>query len=145
MPYCPVCRHQFEDETECPTDKVALVDGLPYMTVDSDSTTWVEIATVGSEEEARMIKGFLESEGIPTQLESLELNAVPVNFGAIGEIRVYVDGNREADALRMLTEREESYEAMQSDDAMHSGESVMTDEGPAQIADDAESVPEEEH
>lgn len=139
MAYCPVCKHQFEDAQECPNDKVALVDELPYLTVDADKMTWVDITSVGSLEEAKMIQGFLESEGIPTQLESLELNALPVNFGGIGEIRIYVDATREADALRLLEDREEQYDSMASD-----GSSVMTDEGAAEIAADAEYVAEDE-
>lgn len=138
MAYCPVCKRAFEEKTECPDDKVALVDELPFQTVDGDTTTWVEIATVGSEEDARMVQGFLEAEGIPTQYESLEINMLPVNIGTMGEIRVFVDAAREADAIRLLAEREEEFEAATSDEA------VMTDDGPATIADDAETVLDEE-
>jgi hypothetical protein len=138
MAYCPVCKREFEAETECPDDKVALVDELPYQTVDGDSTTWVEIATVGSEDEARMVCGFLQAEGIPAQYESLEVNMLPVNIGTMGEIRVFVDAQREADAIRLLAEREEDFDAAPSD------ESVMTEDGPAMIADDAETVPEDD-
>ncbi|MBI2215600.1 MAG: DUF2007 domain-containing protein [Acidobacteria bacterium] len=138
MAYCPVCKREFEAKTECPDDKVALVDELPYQTVEGDTTTWVEIATVGSEEEARMVRGFLQAEGIPSQYESLEVNMLPVNIGTMGEIRVFVDAEREADAIRLLAEREEDFEAAPSD------ESVMTDDGPAMIADDAETVSEDD-
>ena len=138
MPYCPVCKREFEDKTECPDDKVELVEELPYQTVEGDTTTWVEIATVGSEEEARMVQGFLEEEGIPSQFESLEINMLPVNIGAMGEIRVFVDAKREADAIRLLAERDEEFEAAPSD------ESVMTDEGPAVIAEDSETVSDDE-
>ncbi|MFA6955384.1 MAG: DUF2007 domain-containing protein [Thermoanaerobaculia bacterium] len=138
MAYCPVCKHEFEDKTECPDDKVALVDELPYQTVEGETTAWVEIATVGSEEEARMVQGFLEAEGIPTQYESLEINMLPVNIGTMGEIRVFVDAKREADAINLLAERDEDFEAAPSN------ESVMTDEGPANIADDSETIPEDD-
>jgi len=138
MPYCPVCKRELEDKTECPDDKVALVEELPYQTVEGDTTTWVEIATVGSEDEARMVKGYLEAEGIPAQYESLEINMLPVNIGSMGEIRVFVDAKREADAIRLLAERDEDFAAAPSD------ESVMTDEGPATIADDSETVNEDD-
>ncbi len=137
MAYCPVCKHEFEEMTECPDDKVALVDELPYQTVEGDTTTWVEIATLGSEDEARMVQGFLEAEGIPSQYESLEINMLPVNIGAMGEIRVFVDAKREADAVRLLSDREDDFESHMTD------ESVMTEDGPAQIADDAETVNED--
>lgn len=138
MPYCPVCKREFQDATECPDDKVGLLEELPYQTVEGETTTWVEIATVGSEEEARMIRGFLEAEGIPANYESLEVNMLPVNVGAMGEIRVFVDAQREADAIRLLAEREEEFDAAPSE------ESVMTDEGPATIADDSETVLDDE-
>lgn len=138
MPYCPVCKREFDETNECPDDKVALVEELSYQTVEGDTTTWVEIATVGSEEEARMVRGYLDAEGIPAQYESLEVNMLPVNIGSMGEIRVFVDARREADAIRLLAERDEDFEGAPSD------ESVMTDEGPATIADDSETISEEE-
>ena len=138
MQYCPVCKREFEDTTECPDDKVALVEELGYQTVEGDTTTWVEIATVGSEEEARMVRGYLDAEGIPAQYESLEVNMLPVNIGSMGEIRVFVDAKREADAIRLLAERDEDFEAAPSD------ESVMTEDGPASIADDSETVSSDE-
>ena len=29
MAYCPICKQQFNDRDDCPTDRVALVDELP--------------------------------------------------------------------------------------------------------------------
>jgi hypothetical protein len=130
-----VCKHQFEDDVkECPNDKVPLVEDLPFLTVDAGDTAWVEIASVVTQTEARLIAGFLEAEGIPAQIESLKFTAEPVNLGAMAEIRVFVDATREADALRLLEERSENFESAESD------ESVLTDEGPATIDDDAESA-----
>ena len=138
MSYCPVCKHQFEDDVkECPNDKVPLVEDLPFLTVDAGDTAWVEIASVVTQTEARLIQGFLEAEGIPTQIESLKFTAEPVNLGAMAEIRVFVDATREADALRLLEERAEEFEASADDD------SVLTDDGPATIEDDAESADDE--
>ena len=85
-----------------------------------------------------MVRGYLDAEGIPAQYESLEVNMLPVNIGSMGEIRVFVDAKREADAIRLLAERDEDFEAAPSD------ESVMTDEGPAIIADDSETVTEDD-
>lgn len=118
MSYCPVCKHQFEDDVkECPSDKVPLVEDLPFQTVEGGETAWVEITSVVTQAEARLIQGFLAAEGIPAQIESLKFTAEPVNLGAMAEIRVFVDAAREADALRLLEERSEEFESMQADEA----------------------------
>jgi len=138
MSYCPVCKHQFEDDVkECPKDKVPLVEDLPFLTVEGGDTAWVEITSVVTQTEARLIQGFLEAEGIPTQIESLKFTAEPVNLGAMAEIRVFVDAAREADAIRLLEERREEFESAESDD------SVLTDDGPATIDEDSEDADED--
>jgi hypothetical protein len=135
MPYCPVCKHEFEaDVTECPTDKTPLVDELPFQTVEGSETVWVEIASAVTEDQARLLQGFLEASGIPTQIESLKFTMEPVNLGALAEIRVFVESTRGDEALRLLEERDDDFESMRSD------ESVMTDDGPATIVDDAETA-----
>lgn len=134
MPYCPVCKHKFDDDvTKCPNDETALVEELPFLTVEGDGTAWVEIASVVTQNEARLIHGFLEAEGIPVQIESLKFTMEPVNLGALAEIRVFVDASREADAIRLIEERNEEFEALKSE------ESVVTEDGPAEIADDSDT------
>ncbi len=134
MSYCPVCKHQFEDDVkECPDDKELLVEELPYQTVEGDGTAWVEIASVVTMSEAQILKGFLDAEGIPAQIESLKFTAEPVNLGAMAEIRVFVDASGEEEALRLIEERGDEFASLGADD------SVVTDEGPAVIEDDAES------
>ena len=51
---------------------------------------WEIVRTVGTDEEAALIAGFLDSAGIPTQVESLLFHQEPVNFGKLGEVRVLV-------------------------------------------------------
>lgn len=105
-------------------------------TVEGPNSTWVEIATAPTEEEANLLQGFLVAEGIPCQLESLRFDMAPVNFGKLGEIRVYVPAEQEAAAQTLLSERETEYRDHQTD------ESVLTDEGPATIDEDAQTSPE---
>ena len=137
MPYCPTCRHAFPEETtECPTCSAALVDELPYQTIDSPTSTWVEIATAATVDEARILQGFLEAEGISCQLESLRFNEAPVNVGTMAEIRVYVSAEDQQDALKLLDERQREYDSLRDE------ETVITDEGPAAIDDDAQTVAE---
>lgn len=135
MSYCPVCKRQFEDDVkECPGDKVPLVEELPFQTVDGGETVWVEVASVVTQSEARLLQGFLEANGISAQIESLKFTAEPVNLGAMAEIRIFVDALREADVRRLIEERNDDFESMKDD------ESVMTDDGPATIDDNAENT-----
>jgi Putative prokaryotic signal transducing protein len=140
MAYCPTCKNSFDgDVTECPTDKVPLVDELPYQTVESESGTWVEIASAGTPDEAQLLQGFLQAEGIDCQIESLKFNMEPINFGTMGEIRIFVRAEDEAAAVALLQKREDEYEQLDED-----GEVVVTDDGPAEIDDGAQTEAESE-
>lgn len=135
MPYCPTCKRAFgEDVTECPDDRVQLVAELPFQAVPAPGETWVEIASMGTEDEARLLQGFLEAEGIPAQVENVKFNMEPINFGAMGDIRVYVGADDEQRALELLRRREAEYEKLDDE-----AETVVTDEGPATIDDQAEA------
>ena len=135
MAYCPKCKQKFADDVaECPEDKVKLVNELPFQTVSGDSATWVEIASTGSYNEARLLQGFLEAEGIPAQIENVKFTMEPINFGTMGDIRIYVDAEDEQRAIALLRKREAEYDELDDD-----GETVVTDEGTAAIADDSES------
>jgi hypothetical protein len=99
-----------------------------------DGTTWVEIASTGTEDEAQLVRGFLEGEGIPAQVENVKFEQAPINFGSMGDIRVYVASEDEARAQELLRKRDQEYERLDDD-----GETLVTDEGPAVI--DETSVP----
>ncbi|HVE71003.1 MAG TPA: DUF2007 domain-containing protein [Thermoanaerobaculia bacterium] len=100
-----------------------------------DGTTWVEIASAGTDDEALLIKGFLDAEGITAQVESLKVDQAPINFGSMGEIRVYVSGEDEVRAQELLRKRNQEYERLDDDD-----ETLVTDEGPAVIDETAAPV-----
>lgn len=93
-----------------------------------DGTTWVEIASTGTVDEANLLQGFLEAEGITAQIENVKFNMEPINFGAMGEIRIYVSSTDESRAQQLLREREQEYEKLDDDE-----ETLVTDEGPALI------------
>jgi hypothetical protein len=138
MPYCPVCKRQFDDPaTECPTDKAPLVDQLPFQTVESPGTTWVEITSVGSDDEARLLAGFLEAEGIAAEVESLRFSMEPVNLGQMSEIRIYVGAEDERRAMELLERRASTFATLPND------ENLMTDEGPAEYDESIETKTEE--
>lgn len=100
-----------------------------------DGTTWVEIASMGTEDEAKLVQGFLEAEGIAAQVESVRSDFAPANFGMLGDIRVYVGADDEARAQQLLRDRERQAETLDDDD-----ETLVTDEGPALIDETAQAV-----
>ena len=113
----------------------------PYQSVQSDGgTTWVEITSVGTEDEARLVQGFLDAEGIPAQIENLKFSMEPINFGAMGDIRIYVSSENEQRAMELLRQRDAEYDKLDDDD-----EALVTDEGQADIAEDAEAEPDDEN
>ena len=133
MSYCPTCKQVFStSEKECPTDHVALVSELPFQSIAGDGTTWVEIASTGAEDKARLIQGFLDAEGIPAQIENVKFSMEPINFGTMGDIRVYVSAEDESRAQQLLREREREWDRLDDDT-----ETVVTDEGPAEIGDES--------
>ena len=91
-------------------------------------TTWVEIASCGTEDEANLLKGFLDAEGIDAQIENVKFSMEPINFGTMGDIRVYVASGNDVRAQELLRSREAEYQKLDDDD-----ETLVTDEGPATI------------
>jgi hypothetical protein len=131
MRYCPTCKQGFEDQSECPVDRTALVDELPFQTIAGDGeTTWVEIASCGGEDEARLLQGFLQAEGIDAQIENVKFSMEPINFGTMGDIRIYVAATNEAHARELLNERDRAFDKLDVD-----GETLVTDDGPADIGE----------
>jgi hypothetical protein len=101
-------------------------------TVEGENTTWIEIASTGTEEEARLLQGFLEAEGIPAQVENVKFTMEPINFGKMGDVRVYVPAEEERRAQDLLRSRDRAYEKLDDDE-----DTVVTDEGPASIDESA--------
>ena len=93
-----------------------------------DGTTWVEIASVGTADEASLLQGFLQAEGIPAQIENVKFTMEPINFGTMGDIRIYVGAEDEQRAQDLLRQREREYETLDDDE-----ETLVTDEGPAEL------------
>ena len=91
-----------------------------------DGTTWVEIASTGTADEATLLSGFLEAEGIPANVENVKFQMEPINFGTMGDIRIYVPSEHEQRAMELLRSRDRQYEQLNDDD-----ETLVTDEGPA--------------
>jgi len=71
---------------------------------------WVIVAVVGTEEEAALIAGYLESQDLPCEVESLLFHQEPVNFGRLGEVRIKVPAAARARAEELLAARPTSAE-----------------------------------
>lgn len=108
-------------------------------TIEGDGVTWVEIASSGTQDEATLMQGFLEAEGISAQIENVKFTMEPINFGTMGDIRVYVPAGDEQRAFALLRQRQQAYDKLGDDD-----ETLVTDEGPAEIDDDAQTDTETE-
>lgn len=98
-----------------------------------DGNTWVEIASTGSEDEAQLIQGFLEAAGITAQIENVKFSMEPINFGTMGDIRVYVGADDEARAQQLLQQREQAYDKLDDDT-----ETLVTDDGEQAIDENAQ-------
>ncbi len=72
---------------------------------------WVEVAAVGEDEEAALIAGLLESEGIPCEIEGPSSRRGPRDLGAFGASRVMVPPDRAEEAQAALARREREFEA----------------------------------
>jgi hypothetical protein len=115
------------------------VDTENVQTVQGDTVTWVEIASTGTEDEAELLRGFLEAEGIAAQVENVKFRMEPVNFGTLGDIRIYVGTEDEQRAMQLLRSRDRAYERLDDD-----AETVVTDEGPALIDESSRAEKEPE-
>ena len=110
-----------------------MADDSPVRTIQAeDGTTLVEIAAAPNSDEADLLCGFLESEGIPARVEHADARILPSNMGALGDVRVYVTQDDEERALALLKKREEQFEQLDDD-----SETVVTDEGAAEIDENA--------
>ena len=70
-----------------------------------DESEWVEVASVGNDEEAALIAGLLESQGIPCEVEGPSNTPWPENLGAFGMSRVLVPPDSADEARRVLAEQ----------------------------------------
>lgn len=67
---------------------------------------WEIVETVGTEEEASLVAGFLEAEGIASQVESLLFHQEPATFGSLGEVRILVAAGDVERARQLIEQRQ---------------------------------------
>ncbi|HEX9149936.1 MAG TPA: DUF2007 domain-containing protein [Thermoanaerobaculia bacterium] len=84
---------------------------------EEDEPEWVEVASVGNDDEATLIAGFLESQDISCEVEGPSGGTPwPENLGAFGMSRVMVPPERADEAKRLLADRERMSLKSQDDD-----------------------------
>lgn len=88
------------------------------------SEGWEIVETVGTEAEAALIAGFLESRGLSAQVESLLFHQEPVTFGRLGEVRVRVPAADAELARRLLAERRLRFEIVPAEPEGESAEAA---------------------
>jgi len=76
------------------------------------------------------VAGFLNSSGIPAEVESLHVEELPVNVGALGEVRVMVPADRLDEARSLLEATDRAEPARDSGDAGGSGAADPEDHAP---------------
>ena len=111
---------------EARDDHEAAAHGAP-----EDGRRWIRCCVLSSEIEAQLVQGRLEAEGIACATESLVFHAEPVNFGALGRVRLYV----------LAEDLERAREILESvaDDVTHANDDDAGEERAA--ADDPVSEP----
>ena len=93
MPFCPVCRCEYEQEIDrCIDCNSLLVDQLPPENPDAEpDAILVEVYAAAGDKEAIIIQGLLESEGILCSLSSdIPHTVVPININGLGTVRITV-------------------------------------------------------
>jgi len=68
----------------------------------SEGDEWQIVKTVGSEEEATVIVGFLRANDIPAEVDSLHISELPLDIGEMSDVRVRVPPDRAEEARQLL-------------------------------------------
>ena len=69
------------------------------------ASDWEILEVVGTEEDAELIAGFLQSQGMPCQVESAHSHEFPVNVTALGNVRIEVPAGRAEEARQLPASR----------------------------------------
>lgn len=69
-------------------------------------SVWSVAKVVPTEEEAALVAGFLQANGISAQVESLFASEFPTTVGELGEVRIAVPEDQLGEAQRLLAAQE---------------------------------------
>jgi len=68
---------------------------------------WEIVKIVGTEEEATIVVGFLQSSGIESEVESLRASEFPTDIGDLANVNIRVPADRAEEARALLNQRED--------------------------------------
>ena len=103
------------------------------MSEEAKTVSWVVVEGVGSEAEAALVAGFLESEGIPARVVDRSFHLAPTpEDDELSPIGVAVPEERLREAEEALARRDAEFPAAGKD-----ADAVLTDEGPIHVDPDA--------
>jgi hypothetical protein len=68
---------------------------------------WEIVKIVGTEEEATVVVGFLQSSGIDAEAESLHVSEFPTDIGDLANVNIRVPPGRAEEARALLNQRED--------------------------------------
>ena len=103
MKYCPKCEEEFPDtHVHCSECNETLV----LSKLQEEAPDLVILCTVLNEANAHIMRGFLESEGIPCQLENISFHAEPAPVADLMKVRLWTLREDAEQARRLLEERE---------------------------------------
>jgi hypothetical protein len=71
------------------------------------SEEWEIVKIVGTEEEATVVVGFLQSSGIEAVVESLHASEFPTDIGDLANVNIRVPPERADEAKALLNQRED--------------------------------------
>ena len=103
MQSCPKCNENFSDMSSlCPKCNVELAPWVEQ----KEAPDLVVLCTVLNEAKAHIMRGFLENEGIPCQLENISFHAEPAPVADLMKVRLWTLREDAEQARRLLVERE---------------------------------------
>jgi hypothetical protein len=71
------------------------------------SEEWEIVKIVGTEEEATIVVGFLQSSGIESEVESRRASEFPTDIGDLANVNIRVPAERAEEARALLNQRED--------------------------------------
>ena len=104
MLICPECEEKYSDTiTTCWDCNVELVASLKQ----ADCLELAVVCTILNEANAHIIKGFLENENIPCQLENVSFHAGPAPVADLMKVRLWSKKQDVERARKLLAELED--------------------------------------
>jgi hypothetical protein len=104
MRVCPKCDEKFSDmSSSCPACHTEFIASLEQ----EEAPDLVVLCTVLDEAKAYIMQGFLESEGIPCQLENISFHAEPAPVADLTKVRLWTLREDAQQARKLLEERDQ--------------------------------------